>query len=994
MSDEISFNSYGGVHELNGLKGSIIRSFVIDEQENIWVGTEDEGVSKYCNKSKRFINFSPSSAYYIPTSNIQGLYRRKDEIWCGSFEKGISVISASKNKLLKTYRSKINGGPLSSDFIFCFEQYKDNDILIGTDQGIDLYDAEKDLFRPWHRDQIQGLVTDLLCDSKQRVWVSQKQHLLLRTSENEFYKYEFNLQNDNTITIDPNQVIEDSKNNIWVATNNGLYLFNENKKTMDHYEVSSNEKENSILRIEEDQWNILWLSSKDGLFQFIPESKSIVKYDRQDGLPSTTFNGMASLTDSKKNLYFGTLNGYTSFVPLKPNPNSNSQKLLLTKLVLSSDKGDSCIYFNDSLRKSVISIMPNFNSFKVYYSSLVFSKNQEPEVYYRLENYDSNWRKINSHEQNIEYRNLSPGEYNLQIKYIEPYRRDIASYTESLINIKSYWWKSDAAIILYYCITGGFCLILVLFYRRKNKRKNTAYKEQIKLMAEKEVYNAKIAFFTTIAHEIKTPLSLIKITLERLMSVETPPSFQQPIRLINKNTIRLEELCKQLLDFQRIEINGLKLSFQKTDIKEICNDIFAQFSLLIVNKEIDFKVELPDYKIIAPVDRDAFTKICNNLTSNAIKYCSKKIIITLSIDNSFFYISFFNDGKLIQEKEKSHLFNMFFRGAYNRERDGHGIGLALAKDLAELHNGTLFIEEPSSGMNHFKLKIPLNQDFVFESEYLSEIEEDPIELDINNKLYPHKNVSILIVEDNRELRKYLKDYFSNYYEVYVAHNGKRALQILKKVSISFIITDLIMSEMNGFELCKNIKEDMATSHIPIIILSAQRNISEKIKCLEYGVDDYLEKPFSLKYLHHRVQCTLDNREILYKQFTERPIAFLKNDRTSKKDQYLLDSFSKIIDLNIEMQELNAQLVADRIKIPVGALNKKIKELTQMTTTEYIRQIRLQKAITLLLTEDLRINEVAFRVGFSSSSYFSTCFQKYFGMSPKEYIIKHKCNQQT
>ena len=507
----------------------------------------------------------------------------------------------------------------------------------------------------------------------------------------------------------------------------------------------------------------------------------------------------------------------------------------------------------------------------------------------------------------------------------------------------------------------------------------------MKAKKEKELYDAKIQFFTFITHEIRTPLTLIKAPLEKIIkSKDGNPSTRENLQIIEKNTQQLLNLSNQLLDFRKTESRGFRLNYVHTDVTLWLHTILQPFLPVIEQENKRFTCDIPDESFYAFIDREAFSKIMNNLLTNAIKYSDKYISLQLQRqeDGKEFIISVTNDGMLIPDSEIENIFTPFYRLKETEHQQGSGIGLSLARSLAEFHKGSLNYTQTPEGMNRFILTLPKEQ----EDCYLlttGKNTEDAI-TESNDDQNDDKPM-ILIVEDQEDMRRFIARELAETYRIREAANGKEAICILKDQPVSLILSDVMMPVMDGFELCNVVKNDVNYSHIPFILLTAQHNLQSRLKGLNNGADAYMEKPFSIELLVAQVANLLKSREVLTRTYKETPSTPATSLAVSTVDDLFLRKLNAYLEEHITNDALNVEMLATEMGMSTSSLYRKVKGLSGLSPVEFIKIARLKQAVLLMKNGENRINEIAFRTGFSSPAYFSTCFQKQYGKTPTEFM---------
>ena len=472
------------------------------------------------------------------------------------------------------------------------------------------------------------------------------------------------------------------------------------------------------------------------------------------------------------------------------------------------------------------------------------------------------------------------------------------------------------AYLLYAVVAVSIIFIILRNYYSALREKNQRKIKILEIEKEREIYGAKIEFFTNVTHEIRTPLTLIKLPVEKLLKSETTdPVLLENLHMIDKNTNRLIQLTDQLLDFRKAEANNYSLNFVRTDINELLNELFLIYRPAADEKSAIFKLTLPRVPLMAYVDPEAFRKLLSNLFSNSIKYAKHNIQVRLlpfSSDDSDFMIEFKNDGYVIPASMKEKIFEPFYRLKQTEKNAGTGIGLSLSRSLAELHKGSLVLKEQEINLNTFVLTIPIHQ----ETE-INLIKEDVGETDVTGTentleeytLQDENKISILLVEDNKEIINFLYRELRAHYNVFRTSNGRQALDILVTENINLIISDIMMPVMDGIELCKKVKTDLQYSHIPIILLTAKNTLTSKIEGLENGADAYIEKPFVMEYLLAQITSLLSNRNIMKEYYAHSPLAHIKGIACTSADKTFLEDLQKIIDENITEKELDVDSIS-------------------------------------------------------------------------------------
>lgn len=476
-----------------------------------------------------------------------------------------------------------------------------------------------------------------------------------------------------------------------------------------------------------------------------------------------------------------------------------------------------------------------------------------------------------------------------------------------------------------------------------------------------------------------------------LNSSVTDINMNESLEIMKKNTNRLIDLTNQLLDFRKAEANNFILSFAKTDINELASEVFSTFKPAAEQKGLTYRIETPRITLQAFVDTEAVKKILSNLLNNAIKYADQSVRVQLlpfSSEDSLFHIEVRNDGYTIPLQFKEKIFEPFFRMKETEKESGTGIGLPLARSLAQLHHGTLCLKTSDDGQNIFLLSLPIHQDTTINlidtpDQENKNISNEPTQFNSFDSTRP----IILLVEDNTDILDYIRKELSEKYNVIPAENGQDAMHILENENINVVVSDIMMPVMDGIELCKKIKNDFQHSHIPIILITAKNSIQSKIEGLEVGADAYIEKPFSLEHLQAQITNLLANRNKIKEYFARSPLTHIKGIACSKTDQEFLEGLNDVIYQNINDESLSVEKLSETMNMSKATLYRKIKGLSDLTPNELINLSRLKKAAELLSSGDYKINEVAYMIGYSHPSNFSRDFQRQFGISPTKFLTQ-------
>ncbi|RNL87055.1 hybrid sensor histidine kinase/response regulator [Sinomicrobium pectinilyticum] len=975
----------------NSISGNAIREIHQDKNGILWIGTEDAGINKLDLSTGVFESFLDKNPDGKPF-NIHGVLPVGNEIWAGTFQNGIQVLDIRNGDVLRQYRE----GTLISDFVLDIYRAKNGDIFILTSEGIQTYDPEKDKFETSDHFPSGIHYTCIIEDSDGTLWAGSIMQGVFfynpGTNERGVLKH----AKDNPSSISSNfinGIFRDSDNNIWITTENGLNLLNREDNSVKRYMKSDGLPGNIVYTVLEDKEHRLWISTSNGLAEFNRKKNRFKVYTKNNGLLNDQFNYASGLVSGDGTLYFGSVFGMVSFRPDEFRENTFRAPVLFTDLKINNET----VKINDvgsPLKKSVtfsedIRLTHDQKTFSLNFANLSFTAPKTTEYFYKMEGLDQDWYALGKNHA-ITFTQLPAGDYTLKIR--SQNSDGLQGKTISLhIKILPPPWFSWWAYLIYILVILLVTLWIVRQYHRYSKSISARELAIMKSRKEKEVFQSKIDFFTNVAHEIRTPLSLIRAPLEKLSNTERlNEKASYYLDIMNKNTSRLLDLVNELLDFRKAETENLKLSFSYANISGIIRGIRQQFDTAIRDKDIQLIAREPQQDIYGFVDIKAFHKIINNLFNNAVKYSDNKIILTLSEEGENLEVRVKNDGRTIPEAHAERIFEPFFRMSEDGEQPGTGIGLSLAHSLAELHGGSLVYGKDEDGLNQFLLQLPVirkhEETTVTEQQVQANTEEETGEL-----LPSPSGTHLLIAEDNAELLSFIASEFRDDYRVHTAKNGETALQVIRNNDIQIVISDIMMPGLNGLELCKAVKTSVETSHIPVILLTAKGALNAKIEGLENGADAYITKPFSMEHLKVQVNTLLENRKHIMQAYSSKPLAYLKNVAPSKTESDFINRLDEVIIAHISDPDFSIETIADRLSMSRATLYRKIKAISDLTPNELINITRLKKAAELLATDNYKVFEVAYMVGYRSQSSFGRNFQKQFNMSPTEYVQQVKAN---
>ncbi|MCE8998370.1 response regulator [Bacteroides fragilis] len=984
------FAKYYPKNIANSLHGKRVREFCRADDGTLWIGTEDGGLNHFNPKTKEFHFFEPSAGF----TNIHGLCMDGSHLWVGTFSKGLRVIDTRTGVVLRTYTEGHTPHSLNDNSIFSICRTSAGEIYLGTLFGLLRYNRTQDNF-----DRIPELngkfVYDIKEDSYGNLWLATYANgaYCYDVSVRRWKNYVFDAEDEKSLPYDKVlSVFEDSYRQIWLTTQGGGFcLFHPDTETFTRYGLKDGLPNDVVYQIVEDDDRFLWLTTNNGLVRFDPKTMEMKVFSTANGLPTNQFNYRSGFKDEAGNIYLGSINGFVAFDPRTFAENRQVPAVAITDFLLFNKEvpvGEtdsplkSSITFSD---KVVLTADQNSFSFRI--AALSYQAPRMNKLMYKLEGFDEGWLTIGESPL-VTYSNLGYGDYVFKVKASNSDGVWNEQETSLHLSILPPFYLSGWAYCFYVLFFMG-CLVCVIFYfKRRNYRKQHRQMEMLEQEKEREVYHAKIDFFTNVAHEIRTPLTLIKGPLENIiLKKEVDSETKEDLYIMKQNTERLLNLTNQLLDFRKTETRGFRLNFTECDVVAVLRETYLRFTSLAKQKGLDFILELPQECFMADVNQEALTKIISNLLNNGVKYASTYLRISLETDEKVFHIRTFNDGEMIPDTMKEEIFKPFVRLDKEDEvTTGTGIGLALSRSLAELHQGSLMMEKGEE-VNCFCLTLPVNQDstITLSAENVSQVEENSCGWEQEETDTKEKKPMILVVEDNPDMLAFIRKQLTTEYSVLTAMNGIEALAVLDNHYVNLVVSDVMMPQMDGFELCKTIKSDLSYSHIPVVLLTAKTNIQSKIEGLELGADAYIEKPFSVEYLLANISSLIHNREKLRQTFAKSPFVAANTMALTKTDEEFIWKLNDIIQANLHNPEFSMEDMADALKMSRSSFYRKIKGVLDLSPNEYLRLERLKQAAQLLKEGKSRVNEICYTVGFNSPSYFSKCFLKQFGVLPKDFI---------
>ncbi|TNJ46591.1 response regulator [Tamlana fucoidanivorans] len=849
-------------------------------------------------------------------------------------------------------------------------------------------------------------------------------------------------QNDpkNNRSISHNYILElfeSSKNELWIGTfGGGLNKFIPSKNKLKGEFVSYLMKDglpnNVIKGILEDDQGFLWLSTNKGLSKFDPKKVSFKNYDMNDGLQNNEFQELARLKRRNGEMLFGGINGFNAFFPENIKDNHVEAETVITKLSVSNqvvnigDQVNGRVILEQSINQTdKITLKHNENNLSFEFGALHYASPDKNKFAYILEGFDEDWVYTTSSKRFATYTNLSPGTYTLKVKASNNDGIWDKTPSEIKIEIIPPFWRTTWAYLIYYVLIIGLLLLFRRYTVISTTKKHQLELEHFEKEKSEELQKIKLEFFTNISHELRTPLTLIKGPLKYLQKNGDQLNrkvLQEQYTLMQKNCDYLLRLVNQLLDFRKINQGKMRLVMRKGNIVEFIKEVCEPFQFLSLKNHVNFQFKTRNPKIIAWFDHDVIEKILNNLLSNAFNYTPDNGEIRVEINTiketvnsnlgkrnlNFVEIQVIDSGLGIESNRLENIFERFYtenNQARNHSK-GVGIGLAFVKDIVELHQGKIHVISEINKGSTFTVHLPIEKEAyegipeiickdVSDSDFkLRTSETDSMAISMNDDIVDQdidksraQKPVLLVVDDNEDIRSFLKQALYNKYIVYEAENGKVGLELAGKIIPNVILTDILMPEMDGIEFCKHVKNHKETSHIPVIILTAKLSQEDEIEGLKTGADDYIRKPFDIELLELKLKNIVNHRNKLRNKFNSE-ITFKPKDVTvTTQDEQFLQQAIEIVEKHMMNTDFNVEMLVKEMGLSRSNLYLKFKEITGLSSSEFIRNIRLKRAVQLFQASDYSVKEIMYMTGFNTASYFAKCFKKQFGVIPSDYVRK-------
>jgi signal transduction histidine kinase/ligand-binding sensor domain-containing protein/DNA-binding response OmpR family regulator len=963
--------------QMNISSANSLNTVLEDSDGNLWFGTND-GVYRYHTKSKTWVHLLKSDiSNNIARHNALTLCEDNNGyIWVGGSSFGLaSCINKQTLEIKENFYFNENPKGSVNGRIYSIFNDSEGNIWLGGLHG--LLTKYNPVTKQLKRYDINSV--NVITENNQIIMVGTAKGLYIQNKNNDSFielltidKTQSSMQNF------INAIHEDKQGIIWLGSEGGLLRYNKNTDELKLFTKSDGLPSNRIFSILSDARNRIWLSTEKGLVCLDPRTDELISFGVEEGLTEENFSPRSAFYRKNGELLLGTNNGAISFIPEKIDRLKINNRLTFTRFSINYQpvypSQDNSPLENSIDETSYLKLKHNQNTFSFSFTSINFTNPHRTRFEWKLEGYDKDWVK----ETNIYsayYTNIPPGSYEFKLRSINNNDGQVIETKNIHIDIFPPVWATVWAKIAYILISLILLWTIIQFIKVKIEKRNTS---------------EKIRFFTYTAHELITPVSLIKGPINKLQENERlSEEGEVLLNLVVKNTNRLNHLVTQLIDFQKTEMSDVKLIVSEKDILEYIKDKIQPFQELVEQKNIELSLILNTEPLNVWFDEDKMDKIINNLLSNAFKYTPQngKIKVTVSHDKNNWLLEVRDNGIGIPKKVQDEIFKPFYRAenAINSTETGSGIGLLLTKNLVKLHQGSISFESVEGVGTVFLVTFPCGNGYLTKKNSVfapQKIEESKIiQRNSNYKL------SIIIVEDNDELRLFLKQCLKDKYIIHEAINGSEGIKLTIVVFPELVISDVMMPGMDGYELCKRIKGNKETSHIPVILLTALGDKSDILKGYKLGADNYVTKPFDTTILKLTIENTIATRQALRKNLMlslEKEINDNSELTTNELDKAFIDELIGIINKNISDSEFSINDLCREVAMSRTSFYNKMKILTNQSPNSFIRLVRLNQAAKMLREGKHSVAEIATTTGFGDVKYFSTAFKKHFGISPSKY----------
>ena len=1032
ISNKFDYYGYKSIHN-NTIGSSCVMAIHTDEQATIWIGTDNDGLYAINDQGKQLRHYTHQAGnpQSVP-GTILCLYEDSNqELWLGSYFDGLARINKQTGTcqdVTSLLQGNLNAGKPK---VSCIIEDKNKNLWVGTygsglykinlpTQHVTYYESTRNENDDWSINRLPNdWISYLLEDKEGMIWIGTYKGLaVLNPQTDNFINYK--KQNNLLPGYVVYSLLENSNGEIWAGTSEGLVCLNKDRLTPVLFTTADGLPSDIICGLAEDEKKNIWISTHQGISKLNPPEKKFINYYAGDGLQGNEFTRTAVFKDKRGKIFFGGTNGVTAFYPQDITEIKKEMNVLITgfhvanRPVKKGDKsGNNVITDTAVMDTEQFTLAYNENTFSIDFSVLEFSNPDRISYQYKIKELGDEWISTQPGTNRVTYSSLKPGKYTFSVQARD--HNNFSNIRTVTIAITPPWYQTWWAKVIWGCLGALLIYALTMYILSRIRHRQEVMRQK----HMEQINEAKLQFFINISHEIRTPMTLIISPLEKLLAEH---SEKQPVYLmIYRNAQRILRLINQLMDIRKLDKGQMHLKFRETDIVGFINDLMQTFNYQAQKKNITFTFEkelegADSLKVW--IDLNNFDKVLMNVLSNAFKYTHEggNIEVLLKTGHNdayrgalkdYFEIDITDNGIGIDKNKIEQIFERFYQidNDMTQSNFGTGIGLHLSRSLVELHHGiikaenredgqgTRFIIRLPLGSNHLKAEELENPEETGSEPTISQLPKDSIyETEEENKTNEYRKPKaktryrVLIVEDDEEIRRYIRSELDSDFRIYECTNGREGLETILKEKPDLVISDVMMPEMDGITLCRKIKQNININHIPIILLTAKSKAEDQIEGLEIGADAYIVKPFNTELLRTTISNLIANRErlrgkLVGEQQVEEKITKIE---MKSNDEILMSKVMKTINDHLADPTLNVEMLAANVGMSRVHMHRKLKELTNQSARDFIRSIRLKQAANLLREKNLSVSEVAYATGFSNLSHFSNTFRDFYGISPSEY----------
>ena len=1026
LDEENTFETY--LPHLHKLSSTPVSAFA-EDKDYIWVGTEGGGINRVNKKNNEFTYYTDDSQSYpkLAFNNIKSLVIDKNSnLWIGMYRGGIDCFDTKTNKI-KNFKSARGENSLRYDDIRKLVLENESGLWIAYQRQNLLvsyysFKTEEFIHIDFSEDNGNAYIFDVLRGRENQLWILTKEKLYVLDVHSHKVRA---IEPNDSIYLNFNTMCMDVSGNIWIGTiGNGLIKYNPNTSEFEQYRDVLQQNVSSIFNICYDVDDNLWLGTDNGLVRYDIKQNHFLKFDKEDGVQGQVYYPLATMKSLDGKLYFGGTNGFTIINPKELSWNMHRPKVIISNFFI--DHISTKLNFSNLDEKKEIVLKYNQANFGFKFSSDNYLIPEKNSFKYRLRGYDDRWVGVDAGNRTAQYSKVPAGTYYFEI--LAANNDGVWNDEPTVIKIrrKPAPWFSWPAYLLYFALIAAVIFFILRYYHAKKSLELQLYMENVEKEKKEAIHQSQLSFFTNISHDFRTPLSLIIASLEKLRQEGLKEYYYN---ILNNNARRLLNLVNELMDFRTVENGKMKLEVRPVNVNSYVQELGADFIDYAQQRSIDYRIvcdsNLPEWLY---VDKNILEKVVMNLLNNAFKYTKPggQIILetrTMSFEsgyeNSFvvkgdkipqhtFLIVVRDNGVGITKDSIQSVFERFYKlNTINFDSHlGTGIGLALVKSLVLLHKGMISVCSERGKGTDIAVFLSTDKSTYDAMEIVSEIPEDENEneLDIEEeesstidemlnddmeRLQKKNNKKILLAEDNEDLRNIIADFLSDEYDVIQAEDGVEASKLLSKKVIDLIISDIMMPRKDGITFSREVKENVETSHIPVILLTAKTSIESKLEGADSGADIYFEKPVDLQLLKLSIQNVFKYQQQLREYYAKNHFANSSEVFENERDNKFIQDFINIIEENLDHPEMDVNYIASQLLMSRSKLYRKIKTMTGQSIIEFILSYKLKKAARLIIEGDMSIREIMDEIGIESQPYFTNAFKKKFGETPSAFAAKHK-----